>query len=541
MGKKLTTKEIIDRFRNIHGNRYDYSKVEYTGYNNNVNIICPKHGEFFQRVDVHLIGTGCPKCKLILRFKNITREKFIEIVQKTHNNYYDYSNLKWKNINTPINIICPNHAKFTQPPLQHLSGLGCPECYKLKKFLEEANRIHNNQYDYSNVTHINNYDKILIICKKHGAFYQNPYSHLNGHACSWCSNRPRYNTKTFIQKSKKIHNNKYNYSKTNYIDCFTKITIICAEHGEFLQSPCSHVNGVGCPKCGGHFKLTFEDFIQRAKEIHGNKYDYSKVQYINNQTKVTIVCPKHGEFKQTPSLHINGSGCLICSGVKKSTRIEFIEKARKIHGNKYNYSKVEYKNNKVKVIIICPEHGEFEQTPNSHLHGYGCLDCSGKKVLTTEEFIKRAKIVHNNKYDYSKVRYKNSKAKVIIICPEHGEFKQTANGHLFGAGCKKCVSSISYKSQKWLDKIGVPKNNREISITLDSHTFFVDGFDKNKKIVYEFYGDFWHGNPKIYDFNDINPVNKLTFGQLYENTMKREKILKKAGFKIVFIWESDFT
>lgn len=198
-------------------------------------------------------------------------------------------------------------------------------------------------------------------------------------------------------------------------------------------------------------KLTTEEFIKKAKEIHGNKYDYSKVKYINSSTKVCIICPKHGEFWQVPSEHLRHYGCKICGGTNKLTTEEFIEKARKVHYNKYDYSKVNYANSKTKVCIICPEHGEYYMRPNDHLNGQGCPKCkviinSNKKRKSREQFIKEANEIHNKKYDYSKVNYINTMTKVCIICPEHGEFWQSPNSHLKGRGCPICKESKLEKS-----------------------------------------------------------------------------------------------
>ena len=163
-------------------------------------------------------------------------------------------------------------------------------------------------------------------------------------------------------------------------------------------------------------------FIEHAREVHGDKYDYSKVNYINSTTEVTIICPVHGEFKQKPIFHLQGCGCKKCSS-KKYTTEKFIEAARNIHGDKYDYSKVDYVDCFTDVTIICPVHGEFQQTPHIHLQGAGCSECSGHKRYTTETFIAAARKVHGDKYDYSKVEYINSYTEVTIICPNHGEFK----------------------------------------------------------------------------------------------------------------------
>jgi hypothetical protein len=194
-------------------------------------------------------------------------------------------------------------------------------------------------------------------------------------------------------------------------------------------------------------KKTTEEFIKQAKEVHGDKYDYSKVLYEHSLKKVCIICPKHGEFWQIPNTHLQGKGCRKCvlETLTFNTKT-FIEKAREIHGNKYDYSKVEYVNSQTKVCIICPKHGEFWQIPNAHLQGNGCLKCSYEtrndcKRLTTEQFIEKAREVHGDKYDYSKVKYINTHIPVCIICPKHGEFWQVPHFHLLGNGCRKCRQS----------------------------------------------------------------------------------------------------
>ena len=201
-------------------------------------------------------------------------------------------------------------------------------------------------------------------------------------------------------------------------------------------------------------KKTREEFIQDATEKHEGKYDYSKVEYVNNHTKVCIICPKHGEFWQTPSAHIQGKGCSKCSGKYVPTTEEWIASARKVHGNKYDYSKVNYVNNKTNVCIICPEHGEFWQRPHDHLNGRGCRTCEiEKRTLTKEEFINKAKELHGDKYDYSKVTYVGAHTKVCIKCREHGEFWQQANSHLQGVGCPKCnLSHLERSVMNYLDE-----------------------------------------------------------------------------------------
>ena len=265
-------------------------------------------------------------------------------------------------------------------------------------------------------------------------------------------------TEQFIESANKIHNGKYDYSKVIYNGCDVKVCIICPEHGEFWQTPYNHINKkCGCSKCSRCKKLTTEEFIERSKKIHNGKYDYSKVEYVNNHTKVCIICPEHGEFWQTPANHLLGKGCSKCNHGVKYSLSDFISKAKLIHGDKYDYSKVEYVNSQTKVCIICPEHGEFWQTPSDHLFGYGCCRCIRENYnLSTEEFIKKAKLIHGDKYDYSKVEYSSWFKKVCIICPKHGEFWQMPAKHLIGQGCPKCKTShLEIFTTKMLNDIGI--------------------------------------------------------------------------------------
>ena len=206
-------------------------------------------------------------------------------------------------------------------------------------------------------------------------------------------------------------------------------------------------------------KLTTEEFVEKAKDKYGNWFDYSKVNYKGAHIKVCIICPEHGEFWQTPNNHLIGKGgCIKCQYKNQTNTQEYIiNKFRQKHGDYYNYSKVVYKHSHEKVCIICPEHGEFWQTPHNHIKGYGCPKCANNIKLTTEEFIEKASQKHNNFYDYSKVDYKNSHEKVCIICPEHGEFWQKPYVHLMGFGCQLCnkISKIEKNIVDLLNSLNI--------------------------------------------------------------------------------------
>ena len=189
-------------------------------------------------------------------------------------------------------------------------------------------------------------------------------------------------------------------------------------------------------------KLTKIDFIERSNKIQNNKYDYSLVDYVNVNTNVIIICPKHGQFNQRPKKHMSGQGCPKCNGNEKYDLDYFIEKSNKIHNNKYDYSKSEYNGSKNKIEIICSKHGSFHQTVNEHTRGGGCPNCNVDRMrIGKDKFTKRSNQIHNDRYDYSLVDYVNNKTEVIIICPKHGQFKQVVSNHLSGSGCLSCKLS----------------------------------------------------------------------------------------------------
>ena len=249
-------------------------------------------------------------------------------------------------------------------------------------------------------------------------------------------------------------------------------------------------------------RKTTEQFIQEARAVHGDKYDYSNVEYKNSKTKIKIICKEHGEFWQTPGSHLYGRGCPKC-GDKRTikshelTAEEFIQRAKRIHNDKYDYSQVNYTGIYNKIKIICPIHGFFEQRPNDHINNKcGCPKCGGSQKRTAEEFIKEAAIIHGNKYDYSKVNYINSKVKVEIVCPSHGSFWQTPNNHLKGASCPICKSShgerrirnfltenkILFEEQKKFDNLYAVKRTGMAFNVFLSYDFFIP--EKNLLIEY---------------------------------------------------------
>ena len=294
-------------------------------------------------------------------------------------------------------------------------------------------------------------------------------------------------------------------------------------------------------------KLSAEDIIERAKLKHSGKYDYNHFTYVNRKTKVIITCRKHGDFEQLVRKHLEGQGCPKCKNENRTlTQYEFLKRAKEVHGNKYDYSQTVYVKTDTKIRIICSAHGVFDQEPENHLQGQGCHKCYGRGIYrakpTTEDIISRAEKIHDNKYDYSQTIYTDPDTKVTIICPIHGSFTQKPYNHLSGQGCHKCTNKISKGERDWLDLCGVPDDDahRYVYLLINDKKYYVDGIISDTKTIYEFYGDYWHGNPEVYDQDKVNISNKRIFGELYASTLEKEKALIEAGYNIVSIWETEW-
>lgn len=350
------------------------------------------------------------------------------------------------------------------------------------KVIEQFKSAHGDRYNYDRVEYLGNTVKVNIVCNIHGDFWQAPADHKAGKGCQKCAKKLQgkkpLTTEIFISKSVQTHGDKYDYSESEYIDSDTKVKIICKEHGEFFQIPYAHFgNNQGCPSCAHkktseRCRLDTDHFIRKAKEVHGDIYDYSKSAYSKCDAEVIIICRTHGEFKQTPDSHYVGSGCHECgkySPNRKLTKDEFVKKSNEAHQSFYDYSETEYSGSDFYLDIRCPKHGKFSQRASHHMNGSGCPICSKDKIaeavrLTQEEFLQRAKQIHKEDYSYENVIYSIGKERVNVTCRKHGSFSIRPSNLLTGYGCNSCS-----------------RERRNLSLKLP-HTLYVIVWDNITKI-----------------------------------------------------------
>ena len=326
-------------------------------------------------------------------------------------------------------------------------------------------------------------------------------------------------------------------------------------------------------------KIKYSEFLEEAKRIHNNFYDYSLVtNYRNSSSRITIICPTHGKFDQEAFWHMRGHKCKKCgyeqagnkrrkhpigyiryvpNGTIAKTLNDYILKFNKKHNNKYDYSLLSDSDLLIKTMtkgenfikIICPMHGKFEQKFNLHLDGNGCQQCKKAAIsaasqpkYTKNKWVDACNKVHNYFYNYDKSVFTNLNDKINICCPKHGIFMQKAKYHKAGAGCRECAKgkTSSKLGNKWLDSLQNDSIIREHKIILDNKNYVVDGFDQSTNTIYEFFGDYWHANPDVFNLDDIMVKRKVTFRSIYEKTINRILLFKNKGFNVTYIWEKEF-
>lgn len=484
----------------IHNNKFDYSKTVFTGKKNTITLTCPVHGDITINAGSHLLGTNCEQCTYEQNKQRqaTTLEEFKNKFNYKYQGRYLFKDDDFISISDKINIYCIKHNEyFTQKPKDSLVGLGCKRCTKekasaaltlnLDEFEAKVMSAYNNKPNFKIKSYINMSTSVLINCEVHGEVSVHPTTLIRGKGCPKCSMESvtlkmlKRNLTNNINKATILFNGKYDYSYGTFLGVTKPYKMICPEHGEFYRSFTVHLRGCGCPKCPTEKVyteymnrkktrrkvITTDIFKEHVRNIHGNKYGLDKVIYTGIKNKVEVYCPKHDKyFTIIAEVLLRGAGCILCGrektvALRKITFEEWLAslvEKREDMGTYYDYSKAEFSSTKKKILIICPTHGEFWQTPSNHALGQNCPKCARvssarKNAFTTEEIIRLFQEVHGDRYDYSKVTYTNMKTDITIICPIHGAFKQLPETHLTSKiGCSSCgddlVASLLMRPEK---------------------------------------------------------------------------------------------
>lgn len=393
--------------------------------------------------------------------------------------------------------------------------------WTLSRFLEKVKEIHGNKFDYSAITpeHIKGcMSEISVTCNTcHHKWSVILRNHIRAKAGCPSWPKTRWTLKTFLQRSRGIHGNKYNYNlitEDKIANQQSKVPIICNACGHhWSPSISSHIySKSGCPSCAGVVKWNLRKFLIRAKEIHGDKYDYSQItiEHIRGATsKVLIFCKRcNYQWSSSVNNHINAkSGCPSCAGLLKWDLKKFLEEARKIHGESYDYSQVRDEDivrNFTKIPVACRKCG-YHWLPqlNHHIEGHGCPQCAGLIKWDLEKFIKTAKSVHGDSYDYSQVSEEDIErrtSKVPIICMTcHHQWLVSIGNHISRkSGCPACKASRGEREcQRILEECGLeyekevilpelPNKRYDFAFAYEDHLHLVeiDGIQHFEEIPY---------------------------------------------------------
>lgn len=336
--KKLTQQEFVEKALSRAPRYVDLSQFVYTSSAGKSTALCPEHGPFTVSANALMNKIGCPKCSLESRAKKrtMTREEFLRRAEEVHGNTYDYSEVVLEKSTVPVSILCKVHGVFKQKPTLHLAGQGCRKC-----------------------------------------------------GSSRAGSKVRLSEEALRQRLYKVHGDRYGYEKIGERRN-GKITLVCQTHGDFRASLSNLLhNQSGCPECGRleagrKARLPYDEYVRRFREVHGDRFEYGEIYYNESTARVAVKCATHGWFDQVVQDHLKGAGCSVCSAPVYDQET-FIEAARGVHGDRYDYSMVDYTKSLEHVTIICPDHGEFQQPPNYHINmGYGCPRCAGVGPSTSQ-------------------------------------------------------------------------------------------------------------------------------------------------------------
>jgi very-short-patch-repair endonuclease len=478
---------------------------------------------------------------------------FIERAKSIHGDKYSYDRVDFKGMREPVEVYCNScEESWFVAAYSHAkpngTGNGCPNCKRISTefFIQKAKEIHGDKYDYSRVICLNRSTPVLIYCKVHEHTWKTSFiRHVECKAgCKQCSAEELHKSTLyqrkldFIKRARSIHGDKYSYDRVDFKGMREPVEVYCNSCEEsWFVAAFSHAKpngtGNGCPRCAGRLR-TSQNFIDEARKIHGNKYDYSRVDFVNSTTPVRVYCPEHKyEWETTWGVHIKlKCGCALC-GIDKKKRtgtLEVIEMFKSIHGDAFDYSEYQtWEGWHQTFKCYCKTHKlVFYPTPASHYYqGCGCTGCRADKTSlaqrkTNEEFIRQAAIVHDGFYDYSKCDYQGDANKITFICPKHGEQEQKASHHLQGHGCSKCHFKSEGRIAKFLHLNFI--TYRQFSINNRRFDFYLPDFN----LIIERDGEqHYHGFHLLADDEKLESLEKN-----HQIDIEKTELAKQEGITI---------
>lgn len=338
----------------------------------------------------------------------------------------------------------------------------------------------------------------------------------------------RLTTEEFVCRAKEVWGDRWKYDKVEYLNNTTPVLLECPEHGEFTQTPKSHLRGEGaCRSCRGI--LNEEAFLKQALEVWGDRWDYSSMEFSTARDPLQISCPTHGPFTQVGLSHLKGYvGCPECSERKKKPAHHLEAQAKEVWGDRWDFSKSQWGQTRSEVVVICPQHGGFTQNTRNLLRGdVGCRPCKGI-VSSSEEFMERAKVIWGDRWDYSALNFRTISSKVTLRCPLHGEFQQMGSDHLRGfVGCPSCSnaqpSALEQDLREYIQSLGIEVQS-SVTGLLDPPRLELDMYIPSQKKAFEFNGVYWHSEK--FRPRDAHLLKYLA--------------AKEQGIDLYQIWEDDW-
>lgn len=513
----LTWEDFFKRTEKIHGDKYDYSQINKEipcTTRNTIIVICNHCGKDWKTtISTHIYSKhGCPYCA-----GNIPYDlaRFRMRAEEVHGDKYDYSEVRQdhiKNAYSHVPIIC-NTCEYEWAPTinNHINNkTGCPDCsgnvkWTLIRVLRKCYMIHGIKFDYSQIgeEHIQGWNSHIPLKCNICRYKWSPTinDHINSKSgCPDCAGQVPWDLQRFTCRARQLHGAKYDYSQIaeyHFNGKDSKVLIKCNDCGtSWKVSIQSHINcRSGCPECAGVIPWELNSFIERGRQIHDDKYDYSQIgsqDVINCKSRILIICKCGCKWKPRIKDHINKkSGCPKCAGHIAWVPSAFIVRAKQIHGEKYDYSNLNeghFNGNRSHVPIRCISCNEvWTPTIDSHIHGKrGCPNC----------------------------------------CFKNG-FSQAA------------ISWLQSMEKHYGIDIQYATKGGEFRIQAPSGRYYkVDGYHKSTNTIFEYYGSYWHGHSKLYDANAFNKSAGKTFGELFQNTIDRENYLMLLGYNLIVQWET---